>query len=182
MRSPPSADSRRNAPPSTRSFANAETGVSRSARRSRMTGTSSMVFGAVTATFALPSVADRDLPLPPRKQIALARSRDEGSWCHPIVPPHRCGDLSLPHQGAPVGNGGLPAAANRSPFAAASRGSHSNRARRPGSHRLRFASRSARPTRSRSNDAAGHRTEMAVFWPSPASSLGSAGPVRTVDG
>src|SRR5687767_3830935 len=36
-----------------------------------------------------------------------------GPWCHPIASPHHCGDLSLPYQGAPVGNGGLPAAANR---------------------------------------------------------------------
>jgi hypothetical protein len=54
-----------------------------------MTGTSRVAFGAVTATF-----------VPSGKQIALARSRDEGSWCHPIAPPHLCGDLSLPYQGA----------------------------------------------------------------------------------
>jgi len=48
-----------------------------------MTGTSSMVLDAVIATF-----------VPSWKQITLARSRDEGSWCHPIVPTHRCADLS----------------------------------------------------------------------------------------
>src|SRR6185369_16781382 len=74
-----------------------------------MTGTSSMVASALITTFFSP----RSLPCS-RKQIALARSRDEGSWCHPIVPAHRCDDLCLPNQGAPVGNGGLPAAANRS--------------------------------------------------------------------
>ena len=67
-----------------------------------MTGTSSMVAGTVIAT-----------SVPSRKQITLARCRDEGSWCHPITSSHRCDDLSLPNQGAPVGNGGLPAAANR---------------------------------------------------------------------
>ena len=96
MRSPPSTLSRRNAPPSGRSLANAETGVSRSASRSRTTGTSSRVFLVVAVSTT-------------RLQTkTLARSRDEGSWCHPISVRHRWRTLCLRGHGAPFGNGGLP--------------------------------------------------------------------------
>src|SRR5438128_226628 len=100
MRSPPSTLSSRNAPPSGRSFANADTGVSRSARRSRTTGTSSR-----TAFFVVTTVV---ICLPPAKTKTLARSRDEGSWCHPILARHRWRTLSLRSHGAPFANGGLP--------------------------------------------------------------------------
>src|SRR5216684_7898918 len=97
MRSPPSTLSRRNAPPSGRSFANAETGVSRSASRSRTIGTSSRVLFFVVAVSTT------------RLQTkTLARSRDEGSWCHPILARHRWRTLSLRGHGAPFDNGGLP--------------------------------------------------------------------------
>src|SRR5206468_756138 len=102
MRSPPSADSRRNAPPSARSFANAETGVSRSARRSRITGTSFVVRCVVTAIRS---------PFARNERPSLPTS-GRGSWCHPNLPTSehsvpRVG-LSLHLHGAPVGNGGLP--------------------------------------------------------------------------
>src|SRR5437773_7201022 len=103
MRSPPSADSRRNAPPSPRSFANAETGVSRSARRSRITGTSFVVRCVVHAIRS---------PFARYERPSLPTS-GRGSWCHPNLPTSehpvpRVG-LSLHLHGAPVGNGGLPA-------------------------------------------------------------------------
>src|SRR6266550_3996054 len=74
MRSPPSTLSRRKAPPSGRSLTNADTGVSRSASRSRTIGTSSrvVVFVVAVSTTRL-------------QTKTLARSRDEGSWCHPIL-------------------------------------------------------------------------------------------------
>src|SRR5438445_2082678 len=97
MRSPPSTLSRRKAPPSGRSLANADTGVSRSASRSRTIGTSSRVLFFVVAVSTT------------RLQTkTLARSRDEGSWCHPILARHRWRTLSLRSHGAPFANGGLP--------------------------------------------------------------------------
>src|SRR5213078_2665787 len=113
MRSPPSTLSRRNAPPSGRSLANAETGVSRSASRSRTTGTSSRVFFVVAVSTT-------------RLQTkTLARSRDEGSWCHPILARHRWRTLCLRGHGAPeltVGfraslENALQDAVSRDPFA-----------------------------------------------------------------
>src|SRR5438876_938383 len=114
MRSPPSTLSRRKAPPSGRSFANADTGVSRSASRSRTIGTSSRVLFFVVAVSTT------------RLQTkTLARSRDEGSWCHPILARHRWRTLCLRGHGAPeltvgfrasLGNA-LQDAVSRDPFA-----------------------------------------------------------------
>src|SRR5437773_1385017 len=97
MRSPPSTLSRRKAPPSGRSLANADTGVSRSASRSRTIGTSSrvVVFDVAVSTTRL-------------QTKTLARSRDEGSWCHPILARHCWRTLSLRGHGAPLGNGRPP--------------------------------------------------------------------------
>src|SRR2546430_549358 len=114
MRSPPSTLSRRKAPPSGRSLANADTGVSRSASRPRTIGTSSRVLFFVVAVSTT------------RLQTkTLARSRDEGSWCHPILARHRWRTLSLRGHGAPsvtvgfrasLGNA-LQDAVSRDPFA-----------------------------------------------------------------
>src|SRR5205814_7170345 len=110
----PSTLSRRNAPPKGRSLANADTGVSRSASRSRTTGAISRVLFFVVAVSTT------------RLQTkTLARSRDEGSWCHPISARHCWRTLCLRGHGAPFGNGGLPGiprkrlqdAVSRDPFA-----------------------------------------------------------------
>src|SRR6202158_4713737 len=180
MRSPPSADSKRNAPPSGRSFANAETGVSRSARRSRMTGTSSMVAGAVITTFTLPSVAFGALPLPPKTNSprpisgrglvvppdrAVASLRRPQPLLSASEAPGLARAFRTPTHSAPVGNGGLPAAASR--FLSPRRLARAIRSRSPSRFSpspVRFPGRATYsfPLERRS----GHRSETPGFWPS----------------
>src|SRR6266850_8343795 len=155
MRSPPSADSKRNAPPSERSFAKAETGVSRSASRSRMTGTSRVAFGAVIATF-VPSL---------RKQIALARPRDEGSWCHPICRRIAATASASPTRERPLITAGcrprlivaFRRGVSREPFASRSPSRFS-----PSPVRFPVRATYSFPLERRYR----HRTERAGFWPS----------------
>src|SRR5207245_4083717 len=87
----------------------------------------------------------------PRKTKTLARSRDEGSWCHPISARHHWRTLSLRGHGAPLDNGGPPGAPKRAsgrrlagPIRAVSA------ARVSTSPRFSFGV--ARPNRSRSSD------------------------------
>src|SRR6267143_761009 len=77
MRSPPSTLSRRKAPPSGRSFANADTGVSRSARRSRTSGTSPRTAFPVVTTVVMASLPPKQKPSPAHGTRARGATR---SW------------------------------------------------------------------------------------------------------
>src|SRR5712692_3583772 len=150
MRSPPSADSSRNAPPSARSFANAETGVSRSARRSRTMGTNRIAlidWSASTATCSAPFLRRKS------KRPSHPRS-GRGSWCHRNLPAPL---LASPAAAStfmerPLITEGFRTGPLAHVFGRSSRGIHSRLPAPPGSHPLRFAAGSRWPIRSRSND------------------------------
>src|SRR5437870_7345406 len=125
MRSPPSTLSSRNAPPSARSFANAETGVSRSASRSRTTGTSVRVFVFVVSTVVMSCLlAQNKNPRP---------ITGRGLVVPPDLGPPSLADPQPPLSRSALSNGGLPGVASADlRFATPSRGTHSRRFRRPG--------------------------------------------------
>src|SRR5437870_13316407 len=146
MRSPPSTLSKRNAPPSARSFANAETGVSRSASRSRTTGTSVRVFILVVSTIAtsclLPEENKNPRPITGRG-LVVPPDLGPPSLADPQPPLSRSALLTVGFRASLV-RPSLRDTVSRDPFAPLSPSrAHTS---------PRFSCRHPRPNRSRSSD------------------------------